>query len=85
MMLDTFMSTRLQSIAFVRTAEVVEQGDDNRICVSLDTSGNDDVAGSMVWAVLALEIEGQLLPGDKVLITGESLQACYRFVINRTT
>ena len=76
-MLDTFMTTKLQSMAFVSQAEVVEQGEDNRIRVSLDSSGNDDVAGSLVWAVLAMEIEGQLLPGDKVLVTGESLEACY--------
>lgn len=83
-MLDTFMTTKLQSMAFVSQAEVLEQGEDNRIRVSLDSSGNDDISGSLVWAVLAIEIEGQLLPGDKVLVTGESLESCYiTGVINR--
>jgi hypothetical protein len=54
--------------------------------VSLNSSGDNDVMGNEVWAVLAIEIEGQLLAGDKVLITGESLNACYiTGVIKRQT
>jgi hypothetical protein len=76
-MLDTFMTTKLQSMAFVCQAEVVEQGEDNRLRVSLASPGKDGIADNLVWAVLAIEIEGQLLPGDKVLITGESREFCY--------
>jgi len=76
-MLDTFMTTQLQSMAFVSPAKVIAQSEDNRYRVSLDSSDNEDVMGSLVWAVLAIEIEGQLLPEDEVLITGVSLETCY--------
>jgi hypothetical protein len=76
-MLDTFMTTQLQSMTFVSQGNVIAQGEDNRYRVSLNSSDNGDVAGNLVWAVLAIEIEGQLLPEDKVLITGESFEACY--------
>lgn len=75
-MLDTFMTSTLQNLAFVSQAEVRETDKEGRVRVVL-ASTHDNESANHLWAVLAIEIDGQLQVGDKVLVTGESPDSCF--------
>lgn len=76
-MLNAACHQDLNSQTFVCPAEVVEVGRDQlyRVRARFADAVNDQA--DLAWALLSVELAGDLVAGDKVLITGESIDACY--------
>jgi hypothetical protein len=76
-MLNAPLSAVLAKRAFVCPATVVEVGEDSLYRVSGEFTDAGQGKVDLVWAFLSIELLHDLDVGDTVLVTGETLNACY--------
>ncbi len=76
-MLNVPLSAELVKRAFVCPATVVEVGEDNLYRVRGEFSNATQGKADLAWAFLSIELLHDLEPDDTVLVTGETLDACY--------
>ena len=76
-MLNAPLSVEPVNRAFVCPATVVEMGEDNLYCVSGEFTNITQGKAALAWAFLSIELMDDLEAGDTVLVTGETLDACY--------
>ena len=76
-MLNAPLSAEQANRAFVCPAKVVEVGEDNLYCLSGEFTDADQSKVDLAWAYLSIELLHDLEAGDTVLVTGETLDACY--------
>jgi len=85
-MLKASMPNELVSRAFVCPAKIIEVGDDNLYRVRGEFINAMQDSETLAWAFLSIELLNDLQLGDTVLITGETLDACYIIgVVKRNT
>jgi dUTPase len=76
-MLNAPLPHETASRAFVCLAKVIEVGADNLYRVSGGFENVTQGKATGTWAFLSLELLTELAPGDTVLVTGETIDACY--------
>jgi len=76
-MLNAPFSAELVKRVFVCPATVVEVGESNLYRVSSEFNDTTQHNANLAWALLSIELTENLSTGDTVLITGESMEACY--------